>query len=147
MKKEELEAIEARETAATPGPWETTFFSEDYGAGYGETTFFVKRPDGNMWKIGLANSSEKYVKENYNAEFIANARQDVPVLIAEVKQLNAETERLAEERDAAVEDLRACVPCKCCKHYDETSHGFHCSICSEKVGRQCSDWEWRGVRA
>ena len=138
MTQEELEAIEAREAAATLGPWETTFFSEDYGAGYGETTFFVKRPDGNMWKIGLANSSEKCVKENCNAEFIAHARQDMPALLAKVKRLN-------EERDAAVEDLRACVPCKCCKHYDETSHGLHCSICSEKVGNQCSDWEWRGV--
>jgi len=146
MKREELKAIEAREQAAMPGPWEKTFSSEDYGAGYGMTTFFVKQPDGNLYRIGSGDTSEKYFKENNNAEFIAHARQDVPALITEVKRQNAEIERLTIERDSVVADLRASAPCKCCKHYDETLRGFPCSKCSEKVGNQCSDWEWRGVQ-
>ena len=105
MTIEKLEAIEAREQAATPGPWEKSFLSEDYGAGYCMTTFFVKQPDGNLYRIGSADTSEKYIEENSNAEFVAHARPDVPALIAEVKRLNAEVERMTREYDSAVADV------------------------------------------
>jgi len=106
MTREELEAIEAREKAATPGPWKKASLSEDYGAGYGMTTFFVKQPDGNLYRIGSADTSKKYIEENNNAEFVAHSRQDVPALIAEVKRLSAELEHLTRERDVTINDLK-----------------------------------------
>ena len=152
MTREELEAIEAREKAATPGPWKKASLSEDYGAGYGMTTFFVKQPDGNLYRIGSADTSKKYIEENNNAEFVAHSRQDVPALVAEVKRLNAEVERLTKERDAAVIDLEEIAidatseerdnpVCKYCTRLYEDGYPEAC-----RSGFVICRFEWRGVR-
>ena len=118
MKREELEAIEAREQAAAPGPWWLTIGNR------------IVCPRGHTIKNTISNML-----------FSAHARQDVPALLAEVKRLNAETERLARERNAAVADLRrvskAHEDCHACAHI-----GGNTARCD--FGEDC--WEWRGAR-
>ncbi|MEU7771250.1 hypothetical protein AB0C44_07980 [Micromonospora taraxaci] len=83
----DLDAIEARATAATAGPWTT-----------GE--------DGLVWppQMGDPVSGSVWLPD---AEFIAAARTDVPSLVAEVRRLRAELDderlRVGELR----QDLRA----------------------------------------
>ena len=79
----ELDAIEARANAATPGPWE--IFNDDL--------------DGHIiagrYSICGGERHEGYVHaDDLNIIFIAHARTDVPRLIAEVRQLIAEKETL-----------------------------------------------------
>jgi len=142
MTHEELEAIEAREAAATPGPWVC----------WDEAIMSTAKPQCEAECVLWADANSGtdggriFYTRDEDAEFIAHARQDVPALLAEVKRLKAEAERLTRERDAAVGDLRASAPCKYCKHCDEKLRGFPCSKYSEKVGNQCSDFGWRGVR-
>lgn len=66
----QLDDIEARATAATPGPWKR---SEDYSD--------VLAPDGSQ----LAS-----YWLGWDGEFIAHAREDVPALIAEIRRLRTE---------------------------------------------------------
>jgi hypothetical protein len=80
----DLDAIEARANAATPGPWVI-----------GDGHFDNLNPDDD-WPvrgadgIPLCTSPDDGVRGGHlkaDAEFIANARGDVPVLVAEVRRL------------------------------------------------------------
>jgi len=142
MTEEELEAIEAREEAATPRPWETLIRNENW-----KITYYVSMPNDILKVSSYILEDHEREDGNYrfvndNAEFIAHARQDVPALIAEVKHQNAEIERLTRERDAAVADLRrsskAHEDCHACAHV-----GGNTARCD--FGEDC--WEWRGAQA
>ncbi len=77
MSEDELKAIEAREKAATKGPWTSNGTSV-----HGEPP---------MTAILTAHFG--------NAEFIAHARKDIPALLAEVRSLRAAM-RWRDEEDA-----------------------------------------------
>jgi hypothetical protein len=83
-----LDEIEARANAATPGPWRDQHHecSEVWGSAPDSQTHSMQ-----IARIGRAQFDAR------NAAFIANARTDVPALIARVRELE---ERLltAEER-------------------------------------------------
>jgi hypothetical protein len=74
MTEDELKAIEARANAATPGPWDTT--SEDCIVAAGD----------NLCSAGM-DGDYPGPKRTDDAAFIAAARTDVPVLVAEVRRL------------------------------------------------------------
>lgn len=81
-----LDEIRAREEAATPGPWvafghfntdeQVTIMADTDG---GEYVAIWDRP----WAIG--GHDERSIRDD--AAFIANARQDIPYLLAEVERL------------------------------------------------------------
>lgn len=70
-----IEEIEAREKAATPGRWIVT----DDGI---ETTF-------SGYHIVVTDNGY-YPPSKNDADFIANAREDIPFLLSEVKRLEGE---------------------------------------------------------
>ncbi|WP_037802781.1 hypothetical protein, partial [Streptomyces resistomycificus] len=84
---QQLDDIDTRAKAATPGPWT---LSENYSD--------VLGPDGHQ----LA-SYWNPTSETRNGEFIAHAREDVRTLLAEVRRLRA---RVAELERPAVEAKR-----------------------------------------
>ena len=76
----DLAAIEARAEAATKGPWE----SRDY-------------PNDEVWDskgIWLAD-----VRNEETAAFIAHAREDIPALLARVRELEAALAEMTEQRN------------------------------------------------
>lgn len=82
MKREELDEIRKRADKATPGPWYYTKWhvatEPDITGGYPPNP------------ASICETADGEYIENYNqadAEFIANARQDVPALLAEVERL------------------------------------------------------------
>lgn len=117
MITEELAAIEARANAATQGPWAVERW-EDFA---GKPSYYV---DGALrWREHLNTLSCEGDKDT--AEFIAHAREDVPALLAAVR-----------ERDNTIARIRALhvkgpseggcsnTDCKChgyptCLHCDE----------------------------
>jgi hypothetical protein len=82
MTDEELSAIKARAEAATEGPWEVGHRCEIY------TRHYAVGPIGDFW-------------EPADARFTANARADIPALLAEVERLR---EELATRQWASVVD-------------------------------------------
>jgi len=100
MTPAELDAIEARAKAATPGPWVPV---DDFCAdGYAYRS--EPHPEDcpcRGYSIGETHQSDTrlpiyaplgdYLKRDHrtfdNAEFIAHARHDIPALIAEVRRL------------------------------------------------------------
>lgn len=94
----DLDAIEQRAAAATPGPWWVVrdnadgFYGEDaYNVHGGENVAIAQGgpvEDGGP-DVGACDRAD--------AEFIAHAREDVPALVAEVKRLHADV-RWANER-------------------------------------------------
>lgn len=84
LSSQRIDEIETRANAATPGPWTV---SEDYSD--------VLGPDGEQ----LA-SYWNPTSATRNGEFIAHARTDVPVLLAEIRRLRALVAEL--EPDAAL---------------------------------------------
>lgn len=84
MTREQMDAIEARANAAAAGPWHTQ---------QGDNCWHVTSADRSfdtgciMWKGG----------GNRTAEFIAHAREDVPTLLARVRELEESMEAVAEE--------------------------------------------------
>lgn len=75
----DLAAIEARLQAATPGPWDCTFYS----------------PNDSVWCGNLeiaevrvyTGTNEAAYKNVENGEFIAHAPEDIAALLAEVRRL------------------------------------------------------------
>lgn len=79
MTSERLAEIKVRVEKATKGPW----VRED---------LYVKAENGEMvadfeW---IADTDEEWTQLEYDAEFGAHAREDVPALVAEVERLQAE---------------------------------------------------------
>ena len=89
---------EARELCekATPGPWEVNLHNEDYGQGYGETTFFVNI-GGTLLKIGIADTAEKYTEYSTLSTFIARSRSLVPELCDALEKADEQNKRLLHE--------------------------------------------------
>ena len=94
----DLDAIEARANAATPGPWCA-----------GGSYVGIVRPWGNIYSVvGVQIVHEGWesrtggIQTPVDAAFIAAARADIPALVAAVRALTAENARL---RAAAVTAL------------------------------------------
>ena len=71
---EELRSILARASAATPGPWQSFVEGRDHSAG----SSFIRTGADDIEMSGASVADQ---------DFIANARQDVPRLVAEVARL------------------------------------------------------------
>ena len=95
MTDKELEEIEARERAATKGPWVSDNGACQQGR-YGEPEgASIYSGEITIVKGGAQDEQggEVGVVTNEDADFIAHARTDVPRLTAEVRRLRAELAR------------------------------------------------------
>lgn len=81
MNQEQLNAIKERVAKATFGPWE--YDNEERG----------------IWNSGGFNYLGTVTLSHIDAEFIANAREDVPALVAEVERLQAVYKEAVEAVD------------------------------------------------
>ena len=132
MDKAEIEAIRARCEAAYDAPWLIK-----HGK-YGDTII-----------VGANNTSvvcdRVGVTDKRNAELIAHAPEDIPVLLDEtarkvaiIAEKDAEIARLTRERDTAVEDLKSIGACRVCAK-------FRKETCPDIVPESRYCWQWRGV--
>ena len=80
MTQEQLNAIQARLDAATPGPWGC------YGDGAHEVFDAGEYGDGDRGEVVAA-----VIDRLSDAVFIAHAREDIPGLLAEVERMRALT--------------------------------------------------------
>ena len=87
----EIQEIEARLAAATPGPWDVETIPET-----GESRVFVRSNTGDpMLDVSVAPHGVRAE----DAEFIAYAPEDIRALIAEVGRLTVEHLEMRIERD------------------------------------------------
>lgn len=99
MTDEELEAIESRANAATPGRWRygtnpkdcdaRTFYAELFDNSGGEKLYFAVTEDAELCTAMCGNGPSSAS----NALFVSHARADVPALIAEVRRLRTEADK------------------------------------------------------
>lgn len=79
MSRPDVEAIEGRAEAATDGPWASV---DEWVSGIGADRTFT-----------MIEAPSRYVSRDvsngWDADFIAHAREDVPALIAYVRELEA----------------------------------------------------------
>lgn len=86
MTQEELKKIEDRCKAATPAP---ELIRYEHGGGRS----FITRPTGNPISPDYRDLIADYYDES-NREFYYNARTDIPKLLAYIRELEAEYERI-----------------------------------------------------
>jgi hypothetical protein len=81
---QEIEKIRARCNAARPGRWISWFEGRDHTSG----SSFIQIGDGQDRDedLYLTGDDRSISVEDY--DFIANARQDIPFLLAEIDRLN-----------------------------------------------------------
>ncbi|AYD83906.1 hypothetical protein SEA_GETALONG_46 [Gordonia phage Getalong] len=79
----DLDAIEARANAATRGPWKM---------GKRSWPDVVMTPYGCLWNPGTGR-----INDIEDGEFVAHAREDIPALIARIRQLEADNQDLVNE--------------------------------------------------
>lgn len=123
----DLAPILARCDAATAGPWEVTVCADDKALP-GELGVHApcdprshQKADETWHSCVIARGMDGPTSAT-NAEFIAAARTDVPVLVAEVQRLRADNERLTR---ACVEGLpREVMHCPACgvQHIEGPRH-------------------------
>jgi hypothetical protein len=83
---QQLDEIQARAQAATPGPWTTDGWEIYQGAE-------EDSPNLLTW-VGETCRADDYDGSRRDAEFIAHARTDVPALLDELKQARAAIARV-----------------------------------------------------
>lgn len=83
MSDDELDAIEQRCAAASPGPWESFIEGRDHVSG--DTIIRIGGPVGDEPDMYVYRERDKASDADY--DFIAHARQDVPRLLAEIRRL------------------------------------------------------------
>lgn len=94
MTRPDIDAIRARVEVATEGPWEKSeaLDSTEYGdyMAYGvhQVAPLMRHSDSDQAHTSLEAMSAE------DAEFIANARQDIPALLSHIEQLEAQIERV-----------------------------------------------------
>lgn len=100
----DLEGIKARRDAATPGPWESQKNSCNFGI-YSQTA-----KGGDFRRLNVANvncyTDAQRTRAASNADFIAHARTDIPLLLTEVERLRGENARYRELLSRAVSGLK-----------------------------------------
>ncbi|MBE9586834.1 hypothetical protein IM792_20465 [Mucilaginibacter sp. JRF] len=74
----ELEEIEARCANASPGPWKAYIEGRDHESG---SDFIMTGSDEDIEMLGATVA---------DYDFIANAKQDIPRLVAEIRRLRNE---------------------------------------------------------
>lgn len=143
-----LAAIEARVNATTPAPWtHATFPEASISRGY----YLIE------WRQapGLApHTIARAVWPEYNAAFIAHAREDVPRLVAEVRRLRRSGDTLLALVRAYLATL---PPCDFCDNAatcfggseNDGSEGFACDDCCGHGGEDghCEPVGDRALRA
>ncbi|MCM0678516.1 hypothetical protein NCC78_28145 [Micromonospora phytophila] len=103
----ELDDIQQRVEAASPGPWYVRLLDDSHAAGLvavgtapdtGRGERWPDFPADEMIAATLVQFPERYVdcadeRWDENATFIAHARHDVPRLLAEIRRLRAQLQR------------------------------------------------------
>ncbi|MEU3020065.1 hypothetical protein ABZ635_22020 [Nocardiopsis sp. NPDC007018] len=84
----DLDAIEARANEATEGPWSAEIH---YHRATGEPVLFEVHPVAE-----LEGNGDGGTVTAADAEFVAAARMDVPALVARVRELEAENQRMRD---------------------------------------------------
>jgi hypothetical protein len=110
MTPDELDAIEARAAAATPGPWAAE--DERHGKGScsccGEVLYAwnIVAPSREV-VVSAMDDVTPGVHGDADATFIAHARTDVPALITALREAwaEAEVEQLRRQRDALRDEV------------------------------------------
>lgn len=77
MTEEEIDAIRKRCREATPFPWDSFIESRDKFSG----SSFIRTPIGDIYLIGATD---------FDQDFIAHAREDIPKLLEEIERLKNE---------------------------------------------------------
>ena len=106
----ELEVIEERANAATPGPWIEVKKSVRVLTNFSPKG---KAPSGyeggicnclGCYRPGIDRQSDLNLQAAANAEFIAHAREDVPELIEDIRILRSELKRAIETLNRLLDD-------------------------------------------
>jgi hypothetical protein len=85
----ELDAIEARCRAASPGPWRAFVEGRDHWGGDDFIRVGDLEEEPDMY-VSWAAGDGLRLASPADLDFIAGARQDVPTLLAEVRRLRSE---------------------------------------------------------
>lgn len=93
LTNEELKQIQSRSDAATPGPWFSYIEGRDHTSGSSYIMTGEKNVRGNDIELSGASSADQ--------DFIAHARQDIPILLNEIKRLKAKS---TPEKDVITSD-------------------------------------------
>jgi hypothetical protein len=95
MELDELDAIERRSSAATPGPWRAMVEGRDHMSG---DSFIMTGGTGARGE-DIYVSAGSAPAQDADLEFIAAARHDIPRLIAEVRRLMAPQPPMTDTKD------------------------------------------------
>lgn len=87
MNKNQLQAIKARLEVAESGPWQAQLTDDGY-------LRVSVNPDDVNGICGFGDVEETDAADHWNAEFIAHARTDIPLLLLEIELLQAQNAKL-----------------------------------------------------
>jgi len=105
---ERLAEIRERAEKASRGPWyhlcEAGGGRTTGAIGQEDRTLADKEIDGHVWQIGGGLATAVYIADG---DFIAHSREDVPALLDDIAELEAQVARMRPVVEAACEERKA----------------------------------------
>jgi hypothetical protein len=132
-----VQEVEARASKATPGPWEPKewFCSESEG-GWAAVGPHHVADDGET-----CGGDEAHVEAKQDAQFIANAREDVSRLVAIVREQGARIAEFDEAQKQERIEWACMVSAWGCYHSDPASFLPYVKICLSNLSKRgVPDW-------
>jgi len=117
----DLDAIQARANAATPGPW---YFQPEYGPEF--IAAEVRGYEHGIGNLEFGAGSQARA----DREFVIAAREAVPALLAEVRRLTAELARYVGHEPTIAEEMAHLSSCLDAVH----------AVC-DRAEKQATRWE------
>lgn len=97
LTKEKLNEIKLRVAKTTPGPWEVTNGTDVFTQLGAKNKESIRANHNDGWYIAKCNEGTttveddeielSFAEQNANSHFIANSREDIPLLITEIERI------------------------------------------------------------
>ncbi len=113
----DIDEIKARCEAATPGPWEAIVGWATGGINR------ISSPDNDMVVSASRFGHNSLDISDYDRDFISNAREDIPALLAYIEELEAKIAEFTTLSSGFQKPPRLCAEC-----------GAQLHICAENTG-------------
>jgi hypothetical protein len=140
LTEQQLDDIDARQQAATEGPWCTDSWEIYQGTEY--------LPGISQWIGETCRGTSSPEQDRADAEFVAHARTDVPALLAEIRRLREAMDQIRHlHTDSPMGPCPVCIDADADRRGEDPTLPYPCPTACLAGAQDCDPPHVRAARA